>query len=67
MISTIVARRPLYSPWVKSTTRPTSTSLHWAALILMSAIPGDAMIENNLVSGNTDGFGCLPTRLGGGV
>lgn len=38
MISTITARRPVYCPWVKSTTRPTSTCLHWEALISMSAM-----------------------------
>ena len=44
MISTITAKRPVYRPWVKSTTRPTSTNLHCEAVISMSAFSAMAAI-----------------------
>ena len=37
IISTMAAKRPVYWPWVKSTTRPTSTNLHCEALTSISA------------------------------
>jgi hypothetical protein len=45
MISTMAARRSVYGPDVKSTTRPTSTCLHGEVLTSISAISDILIFE----------------------